>query len=205
MEKTMNIGKYLDWQMRSTTWLILVVAVVCMVCAFMLPESYGFKNSPIENVQMAIVAIGLFISCTTQDKEHKSLYIFASLCLFFILAREVNYGRTLFIFADPENVNSYPKWKDMEYGWLAHVCVGLYMIWLAVYFIWRKVWKEVWDVLCSVRVPAFELLLSIVSMLVGVLSESMHNCINEELGEVVMYTGAVCILYLYSRNRLRKV
>ena len=165
----MNIGKYLDWQFRPTTWFTLIVAIVCLVCAFVLPDSFGDKNSPIENVQMLVVAFGLYVTCSAKDR--KCLYVFASLCLFFILAREVNYGRTLIIFADPENANKYPKWKDMEYGWLAHACVGLYMVWLVVYFIWRKVWKEAWDVLRTIRIPASDLLLAVLGMAVGMLLE----------------------------------
>lgn len=199
----MNIGKYLDWQFRPTTWITLVVALVCLACAFVLPDSFGNKNSPIENVQMLVVAIGLYVTCTARD--HKSLFVFASLCLFFILAREVNYGRTLFIFADPENANKFPKWKDMEYGWLAHVGVGIYMLWLVVYFVRRKVWKEAWDVLQTIRIPASDLVLAILGVVTGVAFESMHNCLREELGEVVFYVAGVGILYLYSRNKLDNV
>ncbi|MBR5889926.1 MAG: hypothetical protein IKY92_07775 [Akkermansia sp.] len=197
------MSKYLDWQFRFTTWLTLAVALVCLVCAYVLPDSFGDKNSPIETVQMVIVAIGLYVTCTAKDR--KVLYVFASLCLFFILAREVNYGRTLIIFADPENANKFPKWKDMEYGWVAHLCVGLYMVWLLVYFIWRKVWKEVWEVLRTCRIPISELLLAAIGLLAGVFSESLHNCLLEELGEVIMYVGAICILYLYSRNKVTRV
>ena len=196
------MNKYLDWRFRATSWISLAAALVCLVCAFVLPDSFGDKNSPIENVQMAIVAIGLYVTCTAKDR--KVLFVFASLCLFFILAREVNYGRTLFIFADPENANKYPKWKDMEYGWLAHVCVGLYMVWLLVYFIRRKVWKEISAVLRTCRIPAWELLVAVSGLVVGVASESLHNCLVEELGEVVMYVGGIGLLYLYSRNKVCK-
>lgn len=199
----MNIGKYLDWQFRPTTWITMLVALVCLVCAFVLPDSFGDKNSPIETVQMVVLVIGLFVTCTAKDR--KCLYVFASLCLFLILAREVNYGRTLMIFADPENANKYPKWKDMEYGWLAHVFVGIYMVWMLVYFIWRKVWKHCLEVLQTIRIPAMDVALAIGGMVVGIAFEAMHNCLSEELGEVVLYVGGVGILYLYSRNKLNKV
>lgn len=179
-----------------------MAALVCLVCAFVLPDSLGNKNSLIEDVQMVIVAIGLYITCTAKDR--RALFVFASLCLFFILAREVNYGRTLIIFADPENANKYPKWKDMEYGWLAHVGVGLYMVWLLVYFIRRKVWKEISEVLRSFRIPAWELLVAVCGLVVGVASESLHNCLLEELGEVVMYVGGTGLLFLYSRNKVSR-
>ena len=196
------MNKYLDWQFRATSWISLAAVLVCLVCSFVLPDFFGDKNSPLENVQMVIVAIGLYMTCTAKDR--RVLFVFASLCLFFILAREVNYGRTLFIFADPENANKFPKWKDMEYGWLAHVGVGLYMVWLLVYFIRRKVWKEISDVLRSFRIPAWELLVAVCGMVIGVASESLHNCLLEELGEVVMYVGGVGLLYLYSRNKVCK-
>lgn len=199
----MNLSNYLDWKFRATTWLTIVVALACVVCAFVLPYSFGDKNSPIENVQMAVVVIGLIVTCTA--RERKKLFVFTSLVLFLILAREVNYGRTLFIFADPENANVYPKWKDMEYGWLAHVIVGLYMAWLVVYFIWRKVWKDIGEVLQTVRIPASDVLISVAGLVAGVAFESLHDNLTEELGELVLYVGAVGILYLYSRNLLDKV
>lgn len=197
------MNKYLDWQFRSTTWVTLLVALGCLICAFMLPASFGNKNSPIENVQMLIIAIGLFIACTAKERKH--LYVFAALCLFLMLAREVNFGRTLFIFADPENPNVYPKWKHMEYGWLARIGIGLAMAWVAVYFFWRKVWKLLWEVLRTERIPVWDLLLAIGGVIAGVSFESMHNCLSEELGEVVCYVGVVGVLYLYSRNKTRKV
>ena len=199
----MNLNRYLDWQFRPTTWVTLLIALACLVGAFVLPASLGDKNSPIETVQMLVVAIGMYVTCTA--RERKCLYVFASLCLFFILAREVNYGRTLLIFADPENANKFPKWKDMEYGWLAHVCVGLYMVWLLVYFFWRKVWRQVQELLQTTRIPAWDVLLSVIGMLTGVILEMMHDCLVEELGELVMYVGGVGILYLYSRNKVRKI
>ena len=196
------MNKYLDWRLRTTGWISLVAALVCLVCAFVLPDSLGNKNSLIEDVQMVIVAIGLYITCTAKDR--RALFVFASLCLFFILAREVNYGRTLIIFADPENANKYPKWKDMEYGWLAHVGVGLYMVWLLVYFIRRKVWKEISEVLRTFCIPAWELLVAVSGLVVGVASEGLHNCLLEELGEVVMYVGGTGLLFLYSRNKVSR-
>ncbi len=199
----MNPGKYMDWKFRGTTWLTLAVALLCVACAFVLPESYGDKNSPVETVQMIVLAVGLFVACTA--RERSSLYVFAALCLFLVLAREVNYGRTLFIFADPDNAKHFPKWKDMEYGWLAHVCVGAYMVWLLVYFIWRKVWKEAWKVLCEIRVPVSDALIAITGLVAGVVFESNHDCLTEELGELVLYVGAIGILYLYTRNKLSRV
>lgn len=198
----MNLGKYLDWKFRGTTWLTLLVALVCLVCAFMLPETYGLKNSPVENVQMLVLAAGLIVTCTA--KSCKRMFVFVSLCLFLILAREVNFGRTLFIFANPDDLKSFPRWKDFEYGWLAHVCVGIYMVWMLVYFIWRKVWKEIGEVLRTTRIPALDVLLSIAGLLIGVCFEMSHNNLSEELGELVMYAGGVGILYLYSRSRLSR-
>ena len=152
---------------------------------------------------MLILAIGLFITCTAKDR--KSLYVFASLVLFFLLAREVNFGRTLFIFGNPDMPNVFPKWKHMEYGWLAKVGIGLYMVWMLVYFVWRKVWKLIGEVLRIERIPVWNLLFVAGGVVVGVCFESMHNSLSEELGEVVAYVGIVGTLYQYSRSKTRKV
>jgi hypothetical protein len=199
----MNLKKHLDGRFRGTTWLTLVVAMLCLLGEPLLPEAFGNKNSPVETVQMVVVLIGLYMSCTAKD--YRSLFVFVSLVLFFVFAREVNYGRTLFIFEDPENANQFPKWKDMEYGWVAHLCVGLYMVWLVVYFCWRKVWKELWETCRGVKLPAADVLLALVGLAAALVFESAHDSLHEELGELLMYTAGMGVLYLYTRKKLISV
>ena len=191
---------YLDWRFRVTTWFSLAVALVCVGCAFILPESCGAKNSMLENAQMLILGFCLYLTCTARPQT--PLYVFISLVLFLVLAREVNFGRTLFIFADPQNACIYPKWKDIEYGWLAHIIVGLYMLWMLVYFFWRRVWYEMWSILKNYGLPVPETLLAGGSLLISLLCDSMHHCLAEELSEVVLYVVSAGIIYLYSRKKL---
>ena len=199
----MNLKKHVDGRFRGTTWLTLVVALLCLLCEPLLPESFGNKNSPVETVQMVVVLIGLYISCTAKD--YRNLFVFVSLVLFFVFAREVNYGRTLFIFEDPENANQFPKWKDMEYGWVAHVVVGFYITGILIYFIWRKVWLELQRMLSSVQLPVWDVLLAVSGLIAGVAYEAQHDNLSEELSELVLYVGGVGILYLYTRNKLNQV
>lgn len=199
----MNLKKHVDGRFRGTTWLTLVVALLCLLCEPLLPESFGNKNSPVETVQMVVVLIGLYISCTAKD--YRSLFVFVSLVLFFVFAREVNYGRTLFIFEDPENANQFPKWKDMEYGWVAHVVVGFYITGILIYFIWRKVWLELQRMLSSVQLPVWDVLLAVSGLIAGVAYEAQHDNLSEELSELVLYVGGVGILYLYTRNKLKQI
>ncbi len=199
----MNLKKHLDWRFRGTTWLTLVVALLCLLGEPMLPEAFGNKNSPVETVQMLVVLIGLYLSCTAKD--YRNLFVFVSLVLIFVLAREVNYGRTLFIFENPENANQFPKWKDMEYGWLAHVIVGLYITGIAVYFIRRKVWHAIQQLLSRVQLPLWDVLLAVSALVAGVAYEAQHDNLSEELSELLLYVGGVGILYLYTRNKLNHV
>lgn len=200
--RDMNQKKYLDWRFRWTTWLTLLVAAVCLVCDSYLPGSYGDKNSPVETVQMLVLVVGMCVALSAKDR--RCLYFFVAMALFLVLAREVNYGRTLIIFADPDDANKFPKWTEMKYGWLAHVIVGLYIVWLVVYFIWHRLWREVRELLKSLRMPACDVVLVILGAAVAVGYETMHDCLAEELGELVCYTGGVGILYLYSRHKLLK-
>ena len=177
--------------------------MLCLLGEPLLPEAFGHKNSPVETLQMVVVLIGLYISCTAKD--YRNLFVFVSLVLFFVFAREVNYGRTLFIFEDPENANQFPKWKDMEYGWVAHVVVGLYITGILIYFVWRKVWLELQRMLSSVQLPVWDVLLAVSALIAGVAYEAQHDNLSEELSELVLYVGGVGILYLYTRNKLKQV
>ena len=197
-----SIAQHLDWTFRRITWVTLLTAIVCLLSYYLLPESYGDKNSPVETVQMFVLLAGLVVTNTARDS--RNLYRFVFLVILLVLAREVNFGRTLFIFADPEDVRKFPKWSDMEYGWLAHVGVALYMVWLLVYFIRQKVWRTLCAELRSWRIPAWDSLLCCVGLAVGVIAEFVHQNLVEELGELVLYVGGVGILYLYSRQKLNK-
>lgn len=197
-----SIVQHLDRNCSCMTWVTFLTSIVCLLCYYILPESYGDKNSPVETVQMLVLVAGLVISYTAGN--HQNLYRFVFWVILLVLAREVNFGRTLFIFADPEDVRKFPKWSDMEYGWLAHVGVSLYILWLLVYFISRKVWCQLRTVLCMWRIPAWDALLCICGLAVGVSAELMHQNLVEELGELVLYVGGIGMIYLYSREKLNK-
>lgn len=197
-----SVASHLDWSWNRITWVTLLTAIACLLCYYLLPQSYGDKNSPVETVQMLVLALGLVVTYTAGNS--KNLYRFVFLVILLVLAREVNFGRTLFIFADPEHAGKFPKWSDMKYGWLAHVGVALYMVWLLVYFIRQNVWRELCALLRSWRIPAWDSLLCICGLAVGVGAELMHQNLIEELGELVLYVGGVGILYLYSRQKLNK-
>ena len=199
----MNLMRFLDWRFRNTSWFALVVVVLCVLGRFLLPDSWGNKNSPLETLQMVALFAGLFLTCTA--KKYRNLFVFLSLVLFVVIAREVNFGRTLFIFANPEDANQFPKWKDMEYGWLAHVLVGCYMAGNLIYFVWRKVWRDIFSLLSMVRLPVWDALLASAGLVTSLAFEMTHDRLSEELSELVLYVCGVGILYLYTRNKLKPV
>ena len=199
----MNLMRFLDWRFRSTTWFALAVVLLCVLGTFLLPDSWGNKNSPLETLQMVVLFSGLILTSTAQ--KYRSLFVCLSLVLFAVIAREVNFGRTLFFFANPEDANQFPKWKDMEYGWLAHVLVGCYMGGVLVYSVCRKVWRDIFSLLSKERLPVWDVLLAAAGLITSLAFEMTHERLSEELSELVLYVCGVGILYLYTRNKLKPV
>ena len=127
-------------------------------------------------------------------------FIFAGLVLTILMLREVNCGRTLF-FPIPGEVNAFYSWNQIKYGYLAHPLFGLYMASTAVYFLWNKLFVNLWNIIKKIKFPIWNVLLMILGMFLSWYTEhTMDNEILEEISELLFYVSLIGIIYLYSRN-----
>lgn len=179
--------------------IILIVMQLSIVSGCLLPESYGGKNSLPEFIQLAILVVCCIVAF--RATSNRRLFLFAGFVLIFLFLREINYGRTLWFFADPDDPEKFPKWKDIPYGWLAHVFVGIYLTLLVAVFIWKKLYRDTWELLKSIRFPAWECSLLIINALCAQISERVfHNNLIEEFFELTFYTAFTCLLWRFARG-----
>ena len=123
------------------------------------------------------------------------------LVLIIIALREINCGRTLF-FPVPGEVNTYYSWKEIKYGWLAHPLYGLYMAYVAFYFLKNKLFITLWEIIKGIRFPVWNIILMLAGMVLGTYAEkSMHNMVFEEITELLFYVSLTGIIYLYAYNK----
>lgn len=197
-----SLASHLDTRFSATAFVALVGAIICATGIYTLPETVSGKNSPIEYTQLVLLIIGA-VFCFTA-KQRPALYRVMAFLLIFLFLREINYGRTLACFADPTDPNKFPKWKDIPYGWVAHMLVGVYLVSLAAVFIFRGHWKSCLELLTSYRIPLWKSIILLLAIIGARVTEScVHNDRVEELFELSFYITLLCFVWQYTRGNLR--
>lgn len=181
--------------------LISLALLLSCVAVRQMPVEWGYENSLVENVQMAVLAAGMLL-CLFARRERR-LYRFAAMVFLLMMLREVSYGRTIF-FAVPGEVDTFYKWSEIPYGWVAHVLVGLYMAYMALYFILNRLYKPLWGILTEIRIPLVTAVVMLVSMVVATVMEKMELAPAEEMAELAFYVALVTAVYSYTRDTLPK-
>ena len=189
---------HFDFKFYATTWINLVIALLIAPCVMFAPSEWGFENGILENIQMLVLFVGVFFAL--RSKIDKKFFIFVALVLTILILREVNCGRTLF-FAIPGEVNSFYSWKEIKYGYLAHPIYGTFIASVGIYFLWNKLFLNLWDKIRCVKVPTWDMGFMLLGMALGLYAEEVvHNFVFEEITELLFYTGLIGIIYLYSHN-----
>lgn len=191
-----------DEELSMTAVFPLLVLQIGLVAGCLLPDEWGGKNSLPEYIQLGLLLVCGFIAFTATD--NRRLFTFAGLVLIFLAMREINYGRTLWFFAHPEDSETFPKWKEIPCGWLAHTIVGVYLTALSAVFIWKKLYRDTWNFLKSVKFPAWECSILIFCALCAQISERIfHNNLAEEFFELTMYVAFTALLWRFSRGKYK--
>ena len=190
---------YLNFDLGTV--LILFMAIFVFSFAWGLPEKFGYENGLIENIQLIVLFVGFYLSCTA--KEYKKFFIFVALVISTLLLREINCGRTLF-FAVEEKENTFYKWKELKYGYLAHPIFGFYIVMILFYFIKNKLLLDVFQIIKKFCVPLLSVIGVFLFTVLGIYSESqIHNLVIEEFAELFIYIIFVQLVWMYSRQKIK--
>ncbi len=200
MEKIKTfIASHLDFKVYPVTWIAIIVFLLIVPCVKFLPQTYGYENGLLENLQMVTLFAGVFLALKT--KVNKKFFNFVAMVLGILILREVNCGRTLF-FPVPGEVNTFYGWKDIKYGWLAHPLYGLYMTWVGLYFLINKQFVTLWQYVKNIKFPVWNVILMLVGMALGMYAEkAMHDMVAEEITELLFYVSLIGIIYLYAFHK----
>lgn len=195
-----KIFAHCDFSVKPVTIIAMIVALLSIPAVMFLPERFGWENGILENTQMVVLFFGIWIAVTA--KSNKKFFYFSALVLVILILREVNCGRTIF-FPVPGEINEYYRWKDIKYGWLAHPLYGLYMAYVAVYFIIKKAYLDLIAFVKMVKLPVWNILLMLIGMTLGMYAEKvLENCVFEECAELLFYVSLVGIIWIYTRKRV---
>ncbi len=195
----MGSWRSLDFRLHTAALVAIVVAVLCVPLGAYLPVEYGYENGLVENVQMAVLGLGVYFCLRAGN--HRQFFVVVALVLVMLMLREVNCGRTLF-FAKPGTVNEFYKWCEIPYGWVARAMFGLYISGVTAFFLWKRLYLQMRVVLGQVSVPVWNVLLMVVGGVLGICGERvMNNMTVEEFAELGLYVALVGGIHIYARYK----
>lgn len=193
------INNHFNFKIYGTTWIEIITALLIIPFVIFMPERFGYENGVLENIQMAVLFLGLYLSFFS--KVDKKFFIFLGLVLIILMLREVNCGRTLF-FAVPGVENAFYSWKEIKYGYLAHPIYGIYIAFVAIYFLKNKLFLNLWDYIKNIKLPVWDVLLMLTGMVLSVyVDHAIDNLVFEEATELLFYVSLIGIIWLYSKNK----
>ena len=192
------IQKHINFGFQNATWFGIITALLIIPAVMFLPERCGYENGVVENIQLAVLFLGMFFAF--RPKVDKKFFYFIAMVLGILLIREVNCGRTIF-FAIPGQENAFYSWKEIKYGWLAHVIYGFYMGLVGIYFLVNKLFVTLWQKLWNIRLPFWNFVLLLIGMVAGLYAEEAHMLVFEESAELLFYVALISFVYLYSQHK----
>lgn len=195
----MNKWMKFDFRLHAAALVAIVVAVLCVPLGVYLPVECGNENGAVENVQMAVLALGACFCLRAGN--HRRFFVVMALVMVMLMLREVNCGRTLFL-AKPGTVNDFYQWKELPYGWIARVLFGGYMAGVAAYFLHKRLYLQIGEVLRQVGIPVWNVILMAAGVVLGVYGERvLNNMTVEEFAELLFYVALVGAVRVYARFR----
>lgn len=197
------IKNHIDFKFYPITWIVSFIALSIIPMLIYMPQEYGFENGLLENIQMSILFIMIYLCLSA--KTNVKFFRFAVLVLTILIIREVNCGRTLF-FPIPGEYHKYYSWRQLPWPWLGKIIHGIYGTWIAIVgfiFFKKKVYIDSWSTLKNIKIPFWNIAFATFAMFMGAIAEKLtnNNFIFEEGFELLFYVSILSLIWLYSRNK----
>ncbi len=190
--------KKLDFKFQKIDIIAIIVFIVSIIWAkiFMIEEI--LENTIYENI--AIIPLILGIIYCIRAKKYRTFFIFCSLILFLMIAREFSYGRVLFCQL-PDNPHDYYPWSHYKYGFLAHIVVGIYIAASCIWALYKKIWVDIIGLINNIKFPIWTFLAAFLMTFLQIYSEKfLHNTALEEIAEFTLYCLIFSFIYIYCKK-----
>ena len=121
-------------------WLLIIYIPFVFIVKEFLPQNAARENGPIENFQLVLLAVGIYLCWQAMKKTRVSMdkYIWQAGMLFYILVfgRELSWGRALLMQSD----GTMPKWRELGiWGDIAHPLIWAIDSFIAVFILARQI------------------------------------------------------------------
>ncbi len=186
--------KYIDFKFYLLNLLPLIVLGLSLLWIKFFNISVIYENSWYENT--AVIPLLIAIVLCFRAKKHKVLFNVIAMFLILAIAREFSYGRVPF--AQIPGTHDFYSWSHYKYGFLAHIFVGIYIAWMVLYALIKKIWIDIKNLIIETTFPFWSFFLVIIAVCSQYYFERfLHFDMGEEIVEYVIYTFVFVITYIY--------
>lgn len=196
-------SKLFDKRFFPHLWLLIIYIPFVFFIKNFLPENVARENGPIENFQLVLLAIGVYLCWQALKKTNikTDKYVWQAGALFYVLLflREISWGRALLM----RPYGTMPQWRELGIlGDLAHPVIGI-LIALLLFLFWRGRFLRF---LKTVKIPMWDLIFLVLFIVLVDISEH-YNCsifhgeIDEELFECAMYFEMLRVTGFVFKNK----
>ncbi len=184
-------------------FVLLILALLAYPASLILPDSVGYENSWIENMQIAVlfacIAVCL-IPALGRKKVYPAMLVFVSLIFFALILREINCGRVFY--PDPVRPNRFLGKDEVWFGAYILPFRLVYAAVMIVLFFRKKVYLQMLDALRIVRLPLSLLVILFLTAAAGsVIDKAVQSFVLEEGVELVFYLA----LFLLTKSCVRQL
>ena len=171
----------------------LLLSILCFALAYPIgkyaPEEVGYENGIIENTQMFVLFAGVVLCFFA--KKNRAFFRFLAAIIFILCLRETNFGKTIF-YPDPEIPNKFLSWKEIPYAPLVDPVMILSGIFLAWYFLRKKLFLIIPAFLKDGKVPVWHIIFMVTGIVGGTACDKLvHNFAIEETVELGFYVAMI--------------
>lgn len=197
----------IDKRIGMELWGFLFLVLVCIGLSYVLPTEYGWENGVIENTQVVLLFFGVVAGIYLVKYLPEGTKAFGGLvssAYFFLMLRELSWGRAFVITGYKEYGPVAIPMKEVPFHLFIEVGIGIYIVlflWATWRFLpWRKLWK--------VPVPAVAIIMAAVVFCLGRLAEMSPGEIFskgvgqliEEMMELIVYCLTLKIVWYYGKG-----
>lgn len=185
-------------------WLLIIYIPFVFIVKDFLPQNIARENGPIENFQLVLLAVGVYLCWQAMKKTNIKCdkYIWQAGMLFYVLlfGRELSWGRAVLMRDD----GTMPQWSDLGlYGQIAHPLIGIALVYLCILFYRGGFFRF----LTTVKIPMWDLVFLIMFVVLVDVSEHydfsiFHGEIDEELFECAMYFEMLRVTEYVKKHKL---
>jgi len=185
-------------------WILLAGLLVSYFISPYLPISWGWENSLLEWLQVAILSAGLVFNykwwhdIKATSNSSASLFLASALPLWLLMiGRELSWGRVFYPNSfDAINGPSFISSAELPYGAIVNpLLTVIILIWLFA-VIKYGLYKIPYQLLKERRFPTSELVIAILAFVIaGIGEKKLHLPVMEEFDECIAYLGLILTAY----------